>query len=160
VFNIMTLCPLMENTKEIRSQSSRQFLRYWRRWPGLDEVSLKQIVKQLCILHRNRIILWCFLSLLLRLLLILLKLGLITRIWNIISNRHNSGNMVISLILLLRMTFHHTHFLVFVLEIITGNTFFDQTSFSDPFFNTHAHSHHLREVAGCTCKHMLIIELI
>jgi len=98
-------------------------------------------------------------SLLSRLLLILLKLGLINRTLNNICDRHNGGDRVIRQILLLRLTLHSTHFLIFVLGIISGNTFFDQTSLSDPFFNTHAHGHHLCEAAGYTCKYMLIIGL-
>jgi len=160
LFNIMTWCPLMEGTRKVGPIPSWQFLRHARRWSGLNKVLFKQTGKQLCIFHGNRIKLWLSRSLLSGLLLILLKLGLITRIWNNISNRHNSGNRVINRILLLRLTFHQTHSLIFVLGIISVNTFFDQTSFSDPFFNTHAYGHHLREVVGWTCKHMLIIELI
>ena len=121
----------------------------------MDQIPFKQPWKQICITHRNRMNLSSW-----SLLLILMKLGLITRTLNNICDRHNSDDMVISQILLLRLTLHPTHFLIFVLGIISGNTFFDQTSLSDPFFNTHAHGHRLCEAAECICKHMLIIGLI
>ena len=50
-----------------RSPPSQQFLRYRRRWSGLDKVPFKQKRKQLCVLHRNQIKLQCSWSLLLRL---------------------------------------------------------------------------------------------
>jgi len=62
--------------------------------------------------------------------------------------------------MLLRPTIHHTHFLVFLLRTISRITFSNQTSFSDSIFKTHAHGHHLYEVPGCTCNHILIIKLI
>ena len=125
----------MESTKEVGPVSGWQFCWYWKRCLGVDQIPFKQSWKQICITHRNRINLssWSLLS---RLLLTLLKSGLITQTLNISYDRHNSGNRVISQILLLRLTFHQTHSLIFVLGIITRNTFFDQTSFSGPFFNS------------------------
>jgi len=125
----------------------------------VDQIPFKKPWKQICITYRNRMNLssWSLMS---RLLLIFLKLGLITRTLNNICDRHNSGDRVTSQILLLRLTLHPIHFLIFVLEIISGNIFFDQTSFSDPLFNTHTHNQHTCEVAGCTCNHMLLIKLI
>jgi hypothetical protein len=66
----------------------------------VDQIPLKQSWKQLCILHENRIDLspW---SLLLRQLLVLLKLGLITRILNSVGDGLNSSNRVRNRILLL-----------------------------------------------------------
>jgi len=104
LLNIMTWCPLMEGTREVGPIPSWQFLRHPRRWSGLNKVLLKQIGKQLCIFYGNRIKLWLSRSLLFGLLLTLLKLGLITRILNNIYDRHNSGNRMISQILLLRLT--------------------------------------------------------
>jgi hypothetical protein len=152
----------MEGIGKVRSIPNRQSFRHPRRCSGLDKVLLKQSGKQLCIFHRNQIILLCFLDTILRgellrsllsrllliLLLILLKLGLITQILNGIGSGHNSGDMLIYWIPFLRPTFHHTHFMLFLLGTVNGNTFFDQTSFSDPFFQTHTHVHHLCEVTG------------
>jgi len=149
----------MEGTREVSPISWWQYCRYWKRYHGVDQIPFKQPWKQICITHRNRMNLssWSLLS---RMLLILLKLGLTTRTLNNICDRHNNGDRVISQILFLRMTLHHTHLLIFVLKIVDENNFFDQTSLSDPFFNTHVHNHHLCEAAGCNCKHMLIIGLI
>ena len=61
---------------------------------------------------------------------------------------------------MLRLTLHNTHFLIFVLETVSGNTFFDQTSFSDPLFKTHTHDDHLCKVVRSTSNHFLVIELI
>jgi len=163
----------MEDTWKVSSKLWWQFLGYWWRSLSLDPIPFEQHWEQLCILHGNWIkfcswslLLWIellksrLLRLLLILLLILWKLMLITRILNIIGNGHNSGNRVINWILLLRQTFHHTHLLIFVLKIVSGNIFFDQTSFLDPLFNTRTHSQHPCKVAGCTCNHMLFIKLI
>jgi len=141
---IMTRCPLMEGTREVRSPPIRQPFKPPRRRSGLDKVLLKQSRKQLCILHKNQIIMRCFLSMILwiellrsllsRLLLILLKPGLITWILCSICDRNNNDNRVLSRILSLRPTCQHTHFPIFLIGNISGNTFFNQTSFSDPFF--------------------------
>jgi len=165
----MTGCPLMEDTWEVNSKPCWKFLGCWRKSLGLDPIPLKQCWEQLCILHGNKIkfcswslLLWIELlrSLLSRLLLILWKLGLITRISNIIGVGHNSGNRVISLILLLRPTFHHTHFLVVLLGTVNGSTFFDQMSFTDSFFQTHTHCYYVCEVVGFPWNHILIKKLI
>ena len=89
---------------------------------GLDKVLVKQNRKQLCVLPRNQIILWCFLntilkgellrSLVSRLLLVpllmLLKLGLITQISNNVGGGHNIDNMLISRIPSLRLKVRKT----------------------------------------------------
>ena len=61
----MTRCPLMEITREVRSPPIRQLVRYPRKCSGLDKVILKQGGKELHIFHRNWIILWWFLSMIL-----------------------------------------------------------------------------------------------
>jgi hypothetical protein len=94
VLNVMTLCPSMEGTKEVRPPPRWQFLRYRRRCSGLDQVPLKQRGKQLRIFHRNRIILRCFLSLVM---------------WIDLRTSLSS-----------RLTFHHIHFLVFFFELPAG----------------------------------------
>ncbi|KEH37763.1 transmembrane protein, putative [Medicago truncatula] len=88
----MTRCPLMEDTIEVGPIPSWQFLRHTRRWSGLDKLPPKQIGEQHSIFHGNQIKLWLSRSLLSRLLLILLKLGLIAWILNNIGDGPKGGN--------------------------------------------------------------------
>jgi len=137
LLSVMTWFPLMEGTREVRSIPNRQSFRHSRRRFGMDKVLLEKSGKHLGILHRNQIILLSFLNTILQ------------------------GGLLRSSLsrLLLRLFLHHTHFLAFLLGTGSGNTFFDQTSFFDPFFKMNTHVHHLCEVNGCTCNHRLIIKL-
>jgi len=147
-------CPLTEDTKEVRSIPTWQSFRHPRRRPSLDKILVQQGGKQLCIFHRNQIILWWFLntilrgelllSLLSRLLVILLKLGLITWILNNIGGGHNIGDMLINRIRSLRSPFHHNHLLLFLLETVDGSTFYGQSSFLDPLLIVHQISSRVR----------------
>jgi len=75
VLFVMTLCPLMEGTKEIR-----QFLGHRRRWSSLDKILPKQGGQQFRIFHWDWVKLQCLMSLILRDMLLkrlLLRLSLI-----------------------------------------------------------------------------------
>lgn len=116
VLDVMVGCPLMEGIREIKSIPNRQIPRNPKRRFGLDKVLLEQGGKQLLIPYRHWIKLWHPLNIILWgkllgsllsrpsliLLLILLKMGLITRILNNVGGGHNNIEMLITRIPLLR----------------------------------------------------------
>jgi len=66
LLSVMTWCPLMEGTKEVRGIPNRQHIRHLRKWPGLNMILLKQDGKQIHIFHGYWVTLRCFPNLVLK----------------------------------------------------------------------------------------------